>query len=250
MPPRLTAVVDTQGRRVTFDGATYTDVAGGRTVTSTRGADGTLASVRDAADKITQYGYTGGALTSITQPDGWVTRISYTADTPRRVASVTYGYGSPVAATTTFSYPDASTAQVIDANSHVTTYTVDSRGRVTRVRDALNRSRSTSYAANDLPATLTDDATSAVTRLTYDSKNNLTKIQAPDVAGGAAGSGRSVVLGYPAPAGSLADYQPTSGTDTQGNRTTYGYSATGNVSTVGTAAATGGTLGIVNNLTC
>lgn len=205
-------------------------------------ASSELSSFQDATGESTQYGYTNGALTSITQPDGSVTRLTYTSDTPRRAATVTFGYGSTVAATTSFAYPDASTTKVTDANNHVTTYTVDARARVTRVLDALGRSRSTTYSPNDEVATLTDGATSAVTRRSYDANNNLTSIQAPDLAGGSAGSGRTVKFGYPAATGTFADFKPTSSTDAQGNQTTYGYSTAGNLSTLTTPGAAGGTL--------
>jgi RHS repeat-associated protein len=62
------------------------------------------------------------------------------------------------------------------------------------------------------------------------------------VAGGAAGSGRSTLFGYPTPTGSLNDFQPSTSTDPQGNQSTYGYNAGGHLSTVNTPAGAGGTL--------
>jgi RHS repeat-associated protein len=248
---QLVSIVDTQGRTVSLtyghDGAgplTLIRDSTGRTVHYNYDTGGALSSVQDTAGKITQYSYEGTGLSLITSPDGHQTAIDYSGasnpSNPGRVDSVTYGADGD-SSTTTFAYPDGSTTRVTDGNGHTTTYAFDDRGRVTKTTDALGHSRSRSYTANDDPTTFTD-ATSAVTTLAYDNQNNLTKVQAPNVAGGAAGSGRSTLLGYPTPTGSLTDFQPTSSTDPQGNQSTYGYNAAGHLSTVNTPAGAGGTL--------
>jgi RHS repeat-associated protein len=245
----LLSIVDTQGRtvRLTYGNEgrgplTNIQDSTGRRIVYGYDTGGLLTSVQDGAGKTTRYGYAGSKLSLVTVPDGHQTAIAYQGATNQgQVRSVTYGADAGDASTTTFAYPDATSTKVTDANGNTTTYVYDNAGRVTKVTDALGHARSRSYTANDDPSAFTD-ATNAAVTLAYDNQSNLTKIQAPNMAGGAAGSGRSTLLGYPTPTGSLGDFQPTSATDAQGNKTSYGYNAGGHVSTVATPAAAGGTL--------
>src|SRR5260370_34522752 len=99
-----------------------------------------------------------------------------------------------------------------DANGHDTVYTWDSQGRVIKIVDALNHSRTSSFS-NDNKPYQTIDGLNTQTSYTYDSNTNLTQVKNM-------GTGETSAWAY---TDSNTPFFPTTQTDPQGNqlRSTY-----------------------------
>ncbi|WP_125131809.1 RHS repeat-associated core domain-containing protein [Microbacterium sp. 10M-3C3] len=226
---KITSVVAANGRGYTF---TYTS--------------GNLTSVTDSAGRAQTYEYdTANRLTEVTTADDKVS--TYTYDSTGRLESLTVP--SAAAATTTvwftydsshrvtlieqqpeietsFAYTSGQTV-VTDSNDHPATYTIDSQGRVTAAKDALNRTQSQTWTANSDIATSTDAfATGNITTYTYDGNNNQTGAQLPT--GAAASAVYAVGANCSAPNTGTA-YQPKCSTDDAGNKKQYQYDPAGNL---------------------
>ena len=210
----------------------------------------------DPANRTTTWSYTGdptttaGSTTTITDPAGNVTVESYQL---MQLQSVTRGYGTSQAATTSYQYdPTLGLTQITDPDGNVTRNTYDAYGNL--LTSTAPGGRETVYTYNNLNEVLTKtDPLNRQTTYTYDSAGNLltkstpigsqtqtwswtygdsslpgdpTKITDPD--------DNSSSLGYD----SHGDL--TSVTDAAGNETTYTYDQIGErqtmVSPAGNAA--------------
>lgn len=235
----VTAVTDTQGRRITLgylqqNGVsllnTVTDANGPTTRTVTYTYDptaNTLLTVTDASGGVTRYAYdSSDILTRITDPKGNVTKVgfNYSNNQTTSVTRVT-DVGAGTGPTTTFTYGSGNTV-VTDANSHATTYAYDAMSRVTSVVDALGHTQAATYNADSNVLTATDALSPGnVTTMTWGANTNesLTKTQWAANGSGAAmsTSGTFTTTGHP--------YLPDSGTDAQGSQLHYTYDSNGNL---------------------
>jgi len=233
-PSGFNAITDTQGRLISLSYGTngeintITDPAN-RTYQYGYDGSGNLTQYTDAAGKITRYAYDGNNnLTQITDPNGNVTVIGYDGSVNGKVTSITYGSGSPVAATWSFSYnlagfPYNFYTTVTDPNNHQTTYTSDLFGRLEQVTDALANNFQYAWTADNHLSQYTD-AKGQPFRYGYDANNNLASVQFPTPAHTSAVYGTVANIPY--------FFVPTSSTDVQGNQTTYGYDGNGNLTQV------------------
>ncbi|WP_333771697.1 RHS repeat domain-containing protein [Streptomyces sp. IBSBF 2435] len=205
---------------------------------------GNLVKVTDTAGKPTYFGYeslsdTDFRVNKITSPESNVTKISY--DSSNRVRSLqritdtgantgpawTYAYSAGLGA--------AGTVTATDPNTHATVYTVDTTGQVTKVTDALQHSKSTTYDANHNVKTAVDAMGSGgsganTTVYGFDSRNNPSSVGLP--------TGASASFGqYATKAGMDV---PPDFTDAQGNKTSYSYDAVGNTLSAATTGSGGG----------
>src|SRR5260370_36405329 len=105
-----------------------------------------------------------------------------------------------------------------DANGHDTVYTWDSQGRVIKIVDALNHSRTISFS-NDNKPSQTIDGLNTQTSYTYDSNTNLTQVKNM-------GTGETSSWAY---TDSNNPFFPTSQTDAQGSHLRYTYDSKGNL---------------------
>jgi YD repeat-containing protein len=147
-----------------------------------------LTSYTDALGKVTTYAYdSSNNMTQVTDPDGHVTQVTYdTDDSSIEVSTVTIGFGSTVASTTTYDEKGRDTSvsggfantTLTDPNNNTTTYVWDYPNQVLKTTDALGHARAGSYSPDANPSALTDGL-SAVSTLSYDTNNNLNQIQAP-----------------------------------------------------------------------
>jgi RHS repeat-associated protein len=168
----------------------------------------------------TQYGYNGnGDLSQVTDPAGNVMAIGYTCASCDKVKTVTMGYGTPQAATWTFTYNTGNTV-VDDPNSHDTTYYHNggsgfTLNEVNKITDANGHSQPLSYDSNYNVATLTD-ALGSTTTTGFSTGGDLTGVTLPAVYGTA---GASESWGY---SGSPAHY-PAKFTNADSQIYLYGY---------------------------
>ena len=241
-------ITDTQGRVTTFNyggpNGWISQVAdpSGRTVKYHYNAAGDLDQSTDAAGKLTTYAYDGSHnLTQITDPLGDVTTIGYDGGYNGKVTSITYGAGSPVAATYQFGYdtsggPASTVTTVTDPNQHQTKYTTDIYGRITKAVDALGDTFQWAWTADDHPSVYTD-AKDQQFQYGYDANNNPTGVTLPT------GAHTGAVYGTVA---NIPNFSvPTSATDAQGNQVSYGYDANGDLTSVQATATVNGTVATI-----
>ncbi len=233
-------ITDTEGRVTTF---TYTS--------------GQLTKITDAFSRTYQYGYTSGMLTSytdangkvtsykydsqdeliqITDPDGHVVAMTFNSgDDIGSVNSVTLGSGTSLAAIWTYQQQDRDQTVsgsfedtvVTDPNNNSTTYVLSYFDEALKVTDPLGHVQSSTYTADNNPATLTD-ALSSVYTLSYNTSNDLDQIQAPASAGGQTSA--SAYGSFATPAGPAGyQYLASSMSDPQGNCDSYLYDTSGNL---------------------
>ena len=247
----LVAATDVNGGvwAFTYDGAhqmlTMTDPRGAITASNTYDSAGRVSAQSDALNRTTTLAYSGdpatttGSTTTITDPRGNITRQAYAQF---QMTSITRAFGTPQAATTTYSYDSASNkvASKTDPNARTTSYTWDSRGNQTSRTDAAGRVTSTSWTALNEPASVTDPA-GRISNFTYDSRGNRVTQNRPVNA--TTTQNTSFTYGdaaHPGDVTSMTD--PTSktwtmlyntngdlikGTDPLGNATSYTYDGTG-----------------------
>jgi RHS repeat-associated protein len=235
------------------------------------GSNGFITSVSqtgsDATTRATTYGYdTAGNLTSITDPAGAVFTFGYdgahnltsisvpTTETPakttltydglHRVNSVTRQIGpkSSNVATTRLAYVSSTQTQVADPNTDLsqpvgsvahTTYDLNSDKRVLKVTDPAGNTQSKTYNFFFDVATSTN-AEGGVTTNTFgfNAGESLTTSASP--------TGASVSLAYANPAtptNPTANFEPSSGTDTQANASLVTYNGAGNLTSTTDASA-------------
>ena len=118
----------------------------GDAVTNTYDSSGRVTSQSDQAGLTTSFDYTSvPGSTEITDPNGNVTLETYTNG---ELISITKGYGTSLAATTSYSYdPDSlGITQVVDPDGHTTTNTYDASGNALTATDGDGNT--TTYAYN------------------------------------------------------------------------------------------------------
>lgn len=242
-------ITDTQGRtyQLAYDTTTnylasITDPSG-RKVAYTYDANSQLSTVQTIAAggavlDTTIYANDGFGITTITDPDGKQTKLSFgpmnRGVSVTRVTDTTAGTGPK----RTFAYAQGKVTET-DPRGNKTTYNTDMTGstrikRVAKALDPLGHTRSSSYDASENVTSVSGNTVSSVFNLSYDNNNSVTKAQAPDMAGGGAGSGSTTTLSYLDTAHPL---QPSKQTDGQGNATSYSYNSKGNLATVTTGLA-------------
>jgi len=161
---------------------TKTDARGGVT-TNTYDSSGRVVSQEDPTGRTTSFAYAGdytsasGGSTTITDALGHVTVEHYIYG--ERV-SVTKGYGTTAAATTTYTYDPSSlgVTSVTDPNGHITTSTFDASGNLLSTTDPLGRTTSDTYNGFNEVLTTTDPL-GVVTTNTYDADGNLLSTSIP-----------------------------------------------------------------------
>lgn len=227
---------------------------------------GELASVTDAAGRVSTFTHTGGLLTGVTASDGRTTSYAYTSgrltsftDVRGKVWTYTYDVGGRVATivdplghtqvsnvygtdgrvasqtdavgkTTTFAWDSATgVASITDPNGNVWKDDYDSEVLAKEI-DPLNQVTELGHDA-DLNDTSVKGPTNETTSMTFDANGNMLTATAPASLGSV-----SKTLVY------NAVNDPTSVTDARGTVTTYGYDAAGNQTSVAQAGTTVGTM--------
>jgi len=191
---------------------------------------GRLTQIADKNGNITNLGYTGDHLTTVTEPTGRILQISY--DEANRISQIidpanhTFSYtydgnnnlatvqGAVYGQVTTYNYDSSGLTSITDPNNHRQVYNVyDSLGRVIEQHDAQGNVTRYSYDSANGRTTVTD-ARYFDTVFYYDDKFRVTRIDYP----------QSVSEQYVYD----ADGNRTSETDKNGNTTTYTYDTMGN----------------------
>jgi RHS repeat-associated protein len=155
---------------------TMTDPRLGIVATNTYDSAGRVTAQSDALNRTTTLAYSGdpttiaGSTTTITDPRGNITTQTYVQ---LQMQSITRAFGTPQAATTTYSYDPFTNnvASKTDPNTHTTSYTWDNRGNQTSSTDPLGRTTSTSWTALNEPLNVTDPA-GHTTTFAYDTRGN------------------------------------------------------------------------------
>lgn len=168
---------DEQGNRISTTNAL------GQTATVAYDEFNRVLSRTDELGRTTTYSYAsvtgggcgacnaGGKPTLITMPDGSQTQRTYDAEW--RLISETVAYGSPVAATTTYTYDKVNNlTKTTDALGRVTTYAYDSRNRRSSMTDPMGHVTRYTYDAKGKLLTTTRPDGTAITN-TYDNRNLL-----------------------------------------------------------------------------
>jgi RHS repeat-associated protein len=176
----LIAVTDAAGNitQYTYDGShrllTTTDPNGGIS-SNTYDASNRVVAQTDPAGRNMTFAYTGGT-TTITDGNGNVVSQTYTGN---RLVSITSGFGTAIAATSTFAYDAAGNRiSITDPNGHTWTATYDSHGNQLTRTDSLSRTTTSTYDAQNNLLTRTDPL-DVQTTLTYDAHGNLTTVSRP-----------------------------------------------------------------------
>uniref|UniRef100_UPI00099D38FA RHS repeat-associated core domain-containing protein n=1 Tax=Streptomyces aureocirculatus TaxID=67275 RepID=UPI00099D38FA len=215
----------------------------GRTAVFDLNEDGDLVKTTDTEGKTTRFGYdSSGRLNKITTPEGRVTVFTYDAEnrvTSMLRATQTGGDGH-TGPTYTYAYSAkdssaAGTTTVTDPEQHATKYEHNKDGGVTKVTDALDRSRSRTFDANHNIETATDamgtgSSGGNVTAYGWDSRNNPTSAKLPT---GATAS----LSGYQTIAGTDL---PKSFTSADDEKTDFTYDTAGNTKSVAVTGTGGG----------
>jgi YD repeat-containing protein len=180
----LTDVTDAAGGNThfTYDGnhrlLTIRDPRGNTVRTNTYDAYGRTLTQSDALNRTHTMDYTSiPGSTKVTDPKGNVRVLQFSHNV---VFAETKGYGTPSAATWTYTYDLATlgVATMTDPNGHTTTFTWHPSGNPLTRTDALNHQTSWTYNASGEPLTVTD-AKSVTTTSTYDAAGNLTSTSTP-----------------------------------------------------------------------
>lgn len=247
---RLTQTSDTQGRFVSYvyndtrnlnQPSAITDNSLNRTVAiEYGGGEGRMSKITDATGAVTTMAYTNGKLTTITDGRTNTTALAYATDS--WVNTITYGSGSPAAATWTLTHNTGPTQSYLtDPNSKQTTFTLDpSKTRVSSTTDPNGNTGSVEFDGHDNRTSVTNGLGQTITA-TYNPNNSLTKITSP--AGTAGGTGGEVSFTYPTATGDpLLNYRPNTSTGSEGHTTSVQYDPnTKNPSTITTPDNLGGT---------
>lgn len=228
---RLTQTTDTQGRTVSYayndsrnlnQPSAVTDTSLNRTIAiEYGGGEGRMSKITDATGAVTTLGYTGGKLTSITDGRTNTTTLAYATDS--WVNTITYGSGSPAAATWTLSHNTGPTQSFLtDPNNKQTTFTLDaSKTRVTGTTDPNGNTGSTTFDGHDNRTSVANGLGHTITA-TYNPNNSLTKITSP--AGTAGGTGGEVSFTYPtATSDPLLNYRPNTSISSEGHASSIQY---------------------------
>ena len=244
-PPQvLESITDTQGRKITVatnsdDDITQLTDSTGRTWKYAYNSDDDLTSYIDPLGNTTTYTYNSyDDPTQITSPGGRITKFAYVneAGGDYRVSSVTQvtNNGTGAGNTTSFSYSstpagpclstDYTETVVTDPLGYKTTYCNNPRDAARVVYDPLGHQHNYMYDVDGNVLQLGTGTGSTVSKATYNANND--PISATDP------TNVSSTIGY---ADSSHPYYPTSVTDGQGSKLSYGYYASG-----ATGSGTGG----------
>ena len=226
----LTTVTDVNGNetQVGYDANHHIiSIEDPRGYTSTLGynSSGEVSWQKDQLGRETTFSYVGnpdssvGSTTTVTDPSGDVTVDVYQYGL---LASQTKGYGTPQAATTTYSYDPSTTALLseTDPDGETTYFSVDSNGNQLWETDPLGRRTTATYNSFNEPLTKTD-ALGVTTTYTYDNKGRLLSTSTPLI-----GAGQSSTTTY-AYGDSSNPSEPTTMVDADGKTWTYTYDAYG-----------------------
>jgi YD repeat-containing protein len=199
---RLLKTFDTQGRTVSYvyndtrnlnQPSAITDNSLNRTVNIEYGAgEGRMSKITDATGAVITFAYTNGKLTALTDGRTNTTALVYAADA--WVSTITYGSGSPAAATTTVTHNTGPTLSYLtDGNGKQTTYTLDpSKTRVTRTTDPNGNTGDVTFDGHDNRLT-TVNGLGQSTTAAFNPTNSLTKVTSP-ASGGAGITGGETEL--------------------------------------------------------
>lgn len=147
-------------------------------LTNVYDSQGRVTKQTDFAGRATNFDYTSiPGATKVTSPAGKVT-VDYYSNGQRTKS--TSGYGTSIAADTTYTYDPTTDAlaSVTDPLLHTVQYQYDSAGNELSVTDALNRVTHYTYdALNDVLTTI--DGNNVTTTNTYDANGNLLSTATP-----------------------------------------------------------------------
>jgi RHS repeat-associated protein len=197
----------------------------GAVVSNKYDAQGRVIEQTDQLGRTTKFAYVGeplsevGGTTTITDPKGNVIVQNYQYG---ELVSEIKGYGTPQAATWTFSYDPATLGMtsLTDPDGHTTTSTFDSEGNVLTTTDALGRTTTNTYdSLNDLLTTT--DPLGVTTTMTYDAHGNLLSTSRP-LTGNSEVQTTTYAYSDPSHPGDV-----TATTDPEGNAWKYTYDADG-----------------------
>jgi RHS repeat-associated protein len=226
----LVTATDPMGRTwsFTYDAnhlmLTMTDPRGG-TTTNVYNSAAQVVSQTDPDGGTTTWGYTGdaaspgGGTTLITDPNGNVTQHQYAN---LELLSVTKGFGTPEAATTSYAYDPATlgVTSVTDPNGHTATSTYDPNGNQLSATDPLGDT--TTYSYNNLnEVQFKTTPLGETTSYGYDASGNLLSVTDS--------LGNSTTYAY---ADTTHPGDVTSVTDPDGHAATYTYDTYGDVASV------------------
>lgn len=141
------------------------------------GSERVPSSVTDGTGKSTLFASDAGLVSSKTDPDGVVTTFLY--DDDRRLVSTTLAPGTPLAATTAYTY-DSAGRVLTETNPlmQTTAYTYDGGGRILTSTDPLANTTTHSYDGAGRVLT-TKDPSGHVTTHTYDPSGRLSTTTSP-----------------------------------------------------------------------
>ncbi|MCW4384905.1 DUF6531 domain-containing protein [Salinibacterium sp. SYSU T00001] len=251
---KVASVTEASGRSYTITWGTaggadvissITDSAG-RTVTYSHNSSGQLTRVDSPGGLWEEYSYdAAGRLTEIRTRGTSAaadTKAEFVYDAQHRVVAVERmaASSSTSLSTTSYAYASGQTA-LTDPRGKVSTFAIDSSGRVTSVTDPLNRTRSQTWTPNSDVATTTDALASGstpgnTTTYSYDALNNAVGVSLPT--GAAASAAYATGVGCAGTGGTA--FQPKCTTDAAGNGKAFEYDAAGNLTKV-TDTTAGGT---------
>ena len=190
---------------------------------------GQVSSQTDPLGHTTHFSYTPTS-TVVTDPNGNVEQQIYSGGV---LLQVTTGYGTPQAATTTYSYDPKSlgVTSVTDPDGNTTTTTTDAAGNPLSVTDPMGRTTISTYNALNEPVAVVDPS-GVTTTYTYDAAGNPTSVSRPLLnASGAALATEATTYQY----GQFGDTHPgdiTSMTNPDNQNTDYSYSSLGDLASV------------------
>jgi YD repeat-containing protein len=145
----------------------------------------------DASGTGDDYRYTDSCVTYVTLPSGKQTKTTY--DDNRRKTSVTVGYGTSDAATTSYVpdnvgnitsviAPNEQPGQPFSGKSTTTIY--DERNRPSSITDALNHTTSFKYDTAGRKKTITRPNGQVITYVNFDEMNRVTQQGATNISSG------------------------------------------------------------------
>ena len=201
---------------------TITDPNGG-VLTNVYDSNARVISQTDAMSRKTTFSY-GASSTTITDPNGNVSVDQYQNGL---LISETKGYGTPQAATWSYTYDPISLGQtsITDPNGHVWTQTWDASGNLLSATDPLKRTTTYTYdILNDL--TSMTDPLGITTTYTYDASGNLLSVSTP-LRGTKAAQTTAYAYGDTTHPGDI-----TAMTDPDGKTWSYTYDTNGDLASV------------------